>query len=100
MGTESDKGQKAGIEILVRKSPAGLTRVSERVLPCTAMPEMCCALPARYADTPAMSEASDGPADQTFFGESDRSSVCWNVREVTASFEGGEKRKPRRMRKL
>src|SRR5580765_1798034 len=91
-GIESGTGQNANAESRVRKSPAGLTSVIASSLPSTRTPEMWAALRARYAATPSMSDARLGPAEYTFFGESERSRLCRKVSAVTAWPDGGEKR--------
>jgi len=48
-------GQKKAIEIRVRKFPDGLFRLIRNVLLFATMPEMCEALPAWKALSPAMS---------------------------------------------
>src|SRR5215218_7350774 len=82
------------------RSAAGFVSVIVSVSPRTSIPEMCCDRPERYAVTPAMSDANaaaavSGPSR----GESARSIVNLKVSAVTGSFDGGEKRKPGRMRK-
>jgi hypothetical protein len=70
------------------------------VSPRTSIPEMCRDRPARYAGTPAMSDAN---AAATAFGpsrgDSARSIVNLKVSAVTGWFDGGEKRNPGRTRK-
>ena len=73
----------------------------ESVSPFALIPETCAALPARNGGSPTIAGASLGPRPPLpSFGENARSSVCLNVAAVTGSFDGGEKRKPRRMRKV
>src|SRR5436305_2264412 len=47
-----------------------------------------------------MSGARNGPAENSFFGDSERSSVCRKVSAVTGWSDGGGKRKPRRIRRV
>src|SRR5688500_14275314 len=82
------------------RSAAGILSVIVSVSPRTPIPATCCDRAARYAATPAMSDAN---AAATAFGpsrgDSARSIVYLKVSAVTGSFDGGEKRKPRRIRK-
>jgi len=55
MPTVVGTGQKKDIEMRVGKSPAGLFSLIRNVLPLATMPEMCEALPAWKALSPAMS---------------------------------------------
>ena len=54
-GTSAGTGQYVGIEILVRKSPAGLTNEIRRLAPLAAIPAICAALPRWKAAAPTMS---------------------------------------------
>ena len=82
------------------RSAAGVSSLIVSVSPRALMPAICGARPARNASTPTMSEAN---AAATAFGpnrgESARSIVYRNVSAVTGLFDGGEKRKPGRIRK-
>ena len=101
IGALSGTGQRWGNEIRPRKSPDGLTSVIESVSPLALIPETWAALPAKKAGRPSIAGASLWPRPPLpSFGEKARSSVCLNVAAVTASWDGGEKRKPRRMRNV
>src|SRR5829696_5130287 len=82
------------------RSAAGVVRVIVSVLPCTSIPEMCCDRRERYAVKPAMSDANAAAAVfAPSRGESARSIVNLKVSAVTGLLDGGEKRKPGRIRK-
>ena len=63
------------VEMRAGKSGSGLTRVIDSSSPFTRMPEMCGALPARYACTPTMSAVIARPklVGSVMFGDSARS---------------------------
>jgi len=96
IGVFEGTAQNVGSAIRARKSGAGARRRMISLFPFAITPEMRVALPAMYASAPSMSPRNR--ANGLWVpGFRVRAIVYLNVCAVTGSFEGGEKRKPRRI---
>jgi hypothetical protein len=97
-GQKNDERSRAG-----RSPEARVSRIVS-VAPLAVMPAMCGARPAAYAVAPTTSGSSwasgFGPPPLASFGDSARSIVALNVAAVTDWPEGGENRKPGRIRNV
>ena len=103
-GVPTGTGQKNEERSRAGRSPVGRVSRIVSVAPLAVIPAMCGVRPAAYAVAPTTSESSPpsefGWSPLASLRDSARSMVALNVSAVTAWPEGGENRKPARIRNV